>query len=167
VFKRKGDNFEVDVPITIVEAVTGGTVEVRRSAATQKIRVTAGTEGTAPVPAPSAGEGPARNSAGRGRRGDIHNRFRIPTSRESLTTEQKKQAVEELSKGEERQPACRTSWRGRAGRRDDDGEARPAISSADDQGVFMIFIGRRRGTPVMQSTDLCASYEAKGLISRN
>jgi len=92
VFKRKGDNFEVDVPITIVEAVTGGTVEVPTLGGTKKIRVPAGTKDGSVQRL--RGEGPAQLS-GRGR-GDIHYRFRIDVPK-SLTKEQK-QAVEELSK---------------------------------------------------------------------
>jgi molecular chaperone DnaJ len=92
VFKRRGDNFEVEVPITIVEAVTGGTVEVPTLGGTKKIRVPAGTrDGSLQR---LRGEGPAQLS-GRGR-GDIHYRFRIEVPK-SLTKEQK-QAVEELSK---------------------------------------------------------------------
>jgi molecular chaperone DnaJ len=92
VFKRKGDNFEVEVPISIVEAVTGGTVEVPTLDGTKKIRVPAGTaDGNVQR---LRAEGPEKLS-GRGR-GDIHYRFRIEVPR-SLTKEQK-QAVEELSK---------------------------------------------------------------------
>jgi molecular chaperone DnaJ len=92
VFKRKGDNFEVDVPITIVEAVNGGTVEVPTLGGTKKIRVPAGTKDGAVQRL--RGEGPAQLS-GRGR-GDIHYRFRIEVPK-SLTKEQK-QALDELSK---------------------------------------------------------------------
>jgi molecular chaperone DnaJ len=92
VFKRRGDNLEVEVPITIVEAVTGGTVEVPTLGGTKKIRVPAGTrDGSVQR---LRGEGPAQLS-GRGR-GDIHYRFRIEVPK-SLTEEQQ-QAVEELSK---------------------------------------------------------------------
>lgn len=92
VFRRKGDNLEVDVPITIVEAVTGGTVEVPTLGGTKKIRVPAGTaDGSVQR---LRGEGPEKLS-GRGR-GDIHYRLRIEVPR-SLTEEQQ-QAVEELSK---------------------------------------------------------------------
>jgi molecular chaperone DnaJ len=92
VYKRKGDNVEVDVPITIVEAVTGGTVEVPTLNGTKKIRVPAGTrDGSVQR---LRGEGPPKLS-GKGR-GDIHYRFHIEIPK-SLTKEQK-QAVEELSK---------------------------------------------------------------------
>ena len=92
IFKRKGDNVEVDVPITIVEAVTGGTVEVPTLDGTKKIRVPAGTKDGSVQRL--RGEGPEKLS-GRGR-GDIHYRFRIevPTS----LTEEQQEAVEQLSK---------------------------------------------------------------------
>ena len=92
VFKRKGDNLEVEVPLTIAEAVTGATVEVPTLDGTKKIRVPAGTsDGSVQR---LRGEGPAKLS-GRGR-GDIHYRFRIDVPK-SLTKEQR-EAVEELSK---------------------------------------------------------------------
>jgi molecular chaperone DnaJ len=92
VYKRKGDNVEVDVPITIVEAVTGATVEVPTLGGTKKIRVPAGTQDGSVQRL--RGEGPAKLS-GKGR-GDIHYRFHIEIPK-SLTKEQK-QAVEQLSK---------------------------------------------------------------------
>jgi molecular chaperone DnaJ len=91
IYKRKGDNVEVDVPLTIVEAVTGGTVEVPTLGGTKKIRVPAGTQDGSVQRL--RGEGPEKLS-GKGR-GDIHYRFRIEIPK-SLTKEQK-QAVEQLS----------------------------------------------------------------------
>ena len=92
VFKRRGDNVEVELPITIVEAVTGGTVEVPTLSGTKKIRIPAGTrDGSVQR---LRDEGPPKLS-GKGR-GDIHYRFRIEVPK-SLTREQK-QAIEELSK---------------------------------------------------------------------
>jgi molecular chaperone DnaJ len=92
IFKRKGDNLEVEVPLTIAEAVTGATVEVPTIGGTKKIRVPAGTsDGSVQR---LRGEGPEKLS-GRGR-GDIHYRFRIDVPK-SLTEEQS-QAIEELSK---------------------------------------------------------------------
>jgi molecular chaperone DnaJ len=92
IYKRKGDNIEVDVPLTIVEAVTGGTVEVPTLGGTKKIRVPAGTEDGSVQRL--RGEGPEKLS-GKGR-GDIHYRLHIEIPK-SLTKEQK-QAVEQLSK---------------------------------------------------------------------
>ena len=91
VFRRRGDNLEVDVPITIVEAIRGATVEVPTLSGTKRIRVPAGTQhGTVQR---LRGEGPPRLS-GKGR-GDIHYRFVIDVPR-SLTGKQK-QAVDELA----------------------------------------------------------------------
>jgi molecular chaperone DnaJ len=92
IYKRKGDNVEVDVPITIVEAVTGGTVEVPTLGGTKKIRVPAGTQDGSVQRL--RGEGPPKLS-GRGR-GDIHYRFQIEIPK--LLTKEQKQAIEQLSK---------------------------------------------------------------------
>jgi molecular chaperone DnaJ len=91
VFKRKGDDLEVEVPITIVEAVKGGTVEVPTLDGTKRIRVPAGT--TDGALQRLRGEGPKKLS-GRGR-GDIHYRFRIEIPK-SLTREQR-EAIEKLA----------------------------------------------------------------------
>jgi molecular chaperone DnaJ len=91
VFRRKGDNLEVDVPITIVEAIRGATVEVPTLSGTKRIRVPAGTQhGTVQR---LRGEGPPK-LGGRGR-GDIHYRLQIDVPR-SLTGEQR-EAVEGLA----------------------------------------------------------------------
>jgi molecular chaperone DnaJ len=92
IFKRKDDNLEVEVPITIAEAISGGTVEVPTLNGTKRIRVPSGT-GDGSVQR-LRGEGPPKLS-GKGR-GDIHYRFRIEVPK-SLTKEQE-QAVEQLSK---------------------------------------------------------------------
>jgi molecular chaperone DnaJ len=91
VFKRKGDHLEVDVPITIPEAIRGATVEVPTLNGAKRIRVPAGTQhGTVQR---LRGEGPPK-LGGRGR-GDIHYRFTIDVPR-SLTKKQK-EAVDELA----------------------------------------------------------------------
>ena len=92
IFKRKGDHVEVEVPITITEAISGGTVEVPTLNGTKRIRIPSGTKDGSVQRL--RGEGPPKLS-GKGR-GDIHYRFRIDVPK-SLTKEQK-QAVEELSK---------------------------------------------------------------------
>jgi molecular chaperone DnaJ len=91
VFKRKGDNLEVEVPITIVEAVRGGTVEVPTLSGTKRIRIPEGTKDGSVQRL--RGEGPPKLS-GKGR-GDIHYRFRIEIP-ENLTEEQRA-AVEKLA----------------------------------------------------------------------
>jgi molecular chaperone DnaJ len=84
IFKRKGDHLEVEVPLSVVEAVRGGTVEVPTLDGTKKIRVPAGTsEGNVQR---LRGEGPAKLSGGG--RGDIHYRFKIEIPK-SLTNEQR------------------------------------------------------------------------------
>jgi molecular chaperone DnaJ len=91
VFSRKGDNLEVEVPITIVEALRGATIEVPTLAATKRIRVPPGTEhGTVQR---LRGEGSPK-LGGRGR-GDIHYRLSIDVPR-SLSREQQ-EAVDELA----------------------------------------------------------------------
>jgi molecular chaperone DnaJ len=92
VFKRKGDDLEVEVPLTVAEAVGGATVEVPTLHGSKRLRVPAGTQhGTVQR---LRGEGPQR-SGNRGR-GDIRYRFVIemPTS---LSSEQR-EAVEHLSR---------------------------------------------------------------------
>jgi molecular chaperone DnaJ len=82
----------VDVPITIVEAIRGATVEVPTLAgAAKRIRVPAGTQhGTVQR---LRGEGPPKLN-GKGR-GDIHYRLVIDVPR-SLNSKQK-EAVDELA----------------------------------------------------------------------
>ncbi|HEV7363570.1 MAG TPA: molecular chaperone DnaJ [Solirubrobacteraceae bacterium] len=92
IFKRKGENVEVEVPITIPEAIRGATVEVPTLSGSKKLRVPAGTKhGTVQR---LRGEGPPRLN-GKGR-GDIHYRFVIDVPA-SLSKEEE-QAVDELSK---------------------------------------------------------------------
>jgi molecular chaperone DnaJ len=91
IFKRKGDNLEVDVPITIVEAIKGATVEVPTLAGSKRIRVPAGTQhGTVQR---LRGEGPPR-LGGKGR-GDIHYRLNVEVPRK-LSKEQE-EVVDELA----------------------------------------------------------------------
>ena len=93
VFKAKGDNFEVEVPITVAEALGGAEVEVPTLHGTKKLRVAPGTRhGTLQR---LRGEGPPTLSGG-SRRGDLHYRFVIEMPKD-LTAEQKA-AVEQLSK---------------------------------------------------------------------
>jgi molecular chaperone DnaJ len=91
IFKRKGENLEVDVPITIVEAIKGATVEVPTLAGSKRIRVPAGTQhGTVQR---LRGEGPPR-LGGKGR-GDIHYRLNVEVPR-TLSKEQE-EVVDELA----------------------------------------------------------------------
>ena len=91
VFTRKGDNFEVEVPITVAEALAGAEVEVPTLHGTKKLRVPGGTKhGTVQR---LRGEGPPA-LAGNGR-GDIHYRFVIDVP--SDLTDEQREAVEALS----------------------------------------------------------------------
>jgi molecular chaperone DnaJ len=91
IFERKGDNLEVEVPITIPEAIRGATIEVPTLAASKRIRVPPGTQhGTVQR---LRGEGPPQLS-GRGR-GDIRYRLVVDVPR-SLSREQA-EVVDELA----------------------------------------------------------------------
>ncbi len=91
VFKRIGDNLEVEVPLTIPEAIRGGVVEVPTLTGSKRLRVPRGTKhGTVQR---IRAEGPPKLN-GKGR-GDIHYRFVIDVP-SSLSPEQT-EAVDKLS----------------------------------------------------------------------
>jgi molecular chaperone DnaJ len=90
-FKRRGDHIEVEVPVTIPEAIRGATIEVPTLNGSKRIRVPPGTQhGTVQR---LRGEGPPR-LGGKGR-GDIHYRLAIDVPR-SLSKEQR-EVVDELA----------------------------------------------------------------------
>ncbi|MGA9877074.1 MAG: molecular chaperone DnaJ [Solirubrobacteraceae bacterium] len=91
-FKRKGDNLEVEVPLTIPEALLGAEVRVPTLDGSKTLRVKAGTHHGAVQRL--RGEGPPK--LGGKDRGDIHYRFTIDVP-EQLTDEQRA-AADELSK---------------------------------------------------------------------
>jgi len=91
-FKRKGDNLEVEVPLTIPEALLGAEVRVPTLDGSKTLRVKPGTHHGALQRL--RGEGPPK-LGGKGR-GDIHYRFTIDVP-EQLTDEQRA-AADELSK---------------------------------------------------------------------
>jgi molecular chaperone DnaJ len=92
VFKRlDGNNLEVTVPITIVEALQGATIEVPTLSGTKKIKVPAGTKhGTIQR---LRGEGPPKPH-GKGR-GDIRYRLEIDVPKE--LSDKQREAVEKLA----------------------------------------------------------------------
>ncbi len=91
VFKRVGENLEVEVPLTIPEAVRGAVVEVPTLNGSKKLRVPHGTKhGTIQR---LRGEGPPQLN-GKGK-GDIHYRFVIDVP-SSLSSEQSA-AIDRLS----------------------------------------------------------------------
>ena len=92
VFRRKGDHVEVEVPITVAEALVGADVEVPTLNGTKKLRVPPGTRhGTVQR---LRGEGPA--APGGSGHGDLHYRFVIDMPKD-LSDEQRR-AVDQLSK---------------------------------------------------------------------
>lgn len=101
VFKHLGDRVEVEVPLTVPEALLGATVEVPTLRGSKKLRVAPGTRhGTVQR---LRGEGAPR-LGGRGR-GDIHYRFVIDVPRD-LTSDQRR-AVDELAKTMNGNPRAR------------------------------------------------------------
>ena len=91
IFARKGDNLEVEVPITIPEAIRGATIEVPTLTATKRIRVPPGTQhGTVQR---LRGEGPPK-LGGRGR-GDV--RYRLLIDVPSSLSREQAEAVDELA----------------------------------------------------------------------
>jgi molecular chaperone DnaJ len=98
VFKRRGDNLEVDVPLTIPEALAGAEVKVPTLSGSKTLRVRPGTtHGTVQR---LRGEGPPRlageTKGAPAARGDIHYRFLLDVPGE-LTAEQAA-AVQALAK---------------------------------------------------------------------
>jgi molecular chaperone DnaJ len=94
VFKRKGQNLEVEVPLSIPEALRGAEVQVPTLSGTKTLRVRPGTtHGTVQR---LRGEGPPKLGGGTPPRGDIHYRFVIDVP-QKLDAEQER-AVEALSK---------------------------------------------------------------------
>jgi molecular chaperone DnaJ len=92
VFARKGEHVEVEVPLTIPEALRGAEIEVPTLDGRKTLRVPAGTR-------PGSvqrlrGEGPRR--LGKAGRGDIHYRFVLDLP-DKLTSEQEA-AVDDLAK---------------------------------------------------------------------
>jgi molecular chaperone DnaJ len=95
IFRRKGDNFEIEVPLTIPEALRGAEVQVPTLNGAKTLRVAPGTaHGTVQR---LRGEGPPKlNSGSPPQRGDLHYRFVIDVPKELSSDQQS--AVEQLSK---------------------------------------------------------------------
>jgi molecular chaperone DnaJ len=101
VFKRVGDNLEVEVPLTIPEALLGAIIEVPTLSGTKRLKVARGTKsGTVQR---LRGEGPPR-LGGKGR-GDIRYRFVLDVPA-SLTDEQAA-AVDRLARVLDTDPRAR------------------------------------------------------------
>jgi molecular chaperone DnaJ len=110
IFKRRDDgNLEVEVPITLAEAIGGANIEVPTLKATKRIRIAPGTQhGTVHR---IRGEGPPRTS-GPGR-GDIHYRLQIQIPTE--LDRKQREALDELSRSSDgsdpREPILRDARR--------------------------------------------------------
>ncbi len=109
VFKRNGENLEVEVPLTIPEALQGAVIEVPTLNGSKRLRVPPGPS-TAPSSACAAR---ARQRLGGKGRGDIHYRFVIDVPA-SLSPEQS-EAVDRLSQVMNGDPRARlfAGWRRR------------------------------------------------------
>ena len=109
VFSRKGDNLEVEVPLTIPEAIRGAEVEVPTLDGRKKLRVPAGTKhGTVQR---LRGEGPPKLGRQGPRRHPLPLRHRRPGRR---STREQSEAVDKLSEvmnGNPRAQAVRMSPR--------------------------------------------------------
>ncbi|HUB37186.1 MAG TPA: molecular chaperone DnaJ [Solirubrobacteraceae bacterium] len=96
VFKRKGANLEVEVPLTIPEALRGAEVQVPTLNGVKTLRVKPGTRHGAVQRL--RGEGPPKlggGGAGGAKRGDIHYRFTIEVP--DTLTEEQRSAVDALA----------------------------------------------------------------------
>jgi molecular chaperone DnaJ len=130
VFRRKGDDLEVEVPLSIPEALRGADVQVPTLNGTKTLRVRAGTpHGTVQR---LRGEGPLKLGGGSGRagdreKGDIHYRFVIDVPKE-LNKEQAA-AVEALSRTMDADPRRQLFANGAT-----PSAGEPAPSSAEGSG---------------------------------
>ncbi len=107
VFTRKGDNFEVEVPLSIPEALRGAEVQVPTLDGTKTLRVAPGTKhGTVQR---LRGEGPPKPGSAKGgsapTRGDIRYRFVIDVP--DKLDEEQQAAVDAMSKAFNGDPRAR------------------------------------------------------------
>jgi molecular chaperone DnaJ len=112
-FTRKGENLEVEVPLSIPEALRGAEVQVPTLNGTKTLRVRPGTaHGTVQR---LRGEGPPKlgGASGSQQKGDIHYRFVIDVP-QKLSKEQES-AVEQLSKTLDGDPRAGLFANGAAG----------------------------------------------------
>ncbi len=163
VFKRlDGGNLEVTVPITVVEALRGATIEVPTLDGTKKIKVPAGTRhGTVQR---LRGEGPPK-PRGKGR-GEIRYRLEIELPKE--LSDDQSEAVEKLAetlngadpRAELLAKARDDRWRLVAS--DAPGANGSEISVDDERGVFMISVAAELAHMHPQTLRM---YETRGLIA--
>jgi molecular chaperone DnaJ len=115
VFKRKGDHLEVDVPITVPEALGGAEIEVPTLEGSKKLRIKPGTKHGSVQRIRSVGPPKLKGSG----RGDIHYRMSIDMP-DKLTKDQQ-EAVDQLAKTMNGNPRSRLF--AAAGRSQKDGES--------------------------------------------
>ena len=156
VFKPKGDNFEVEVPITVAEALGGrrgrgpDAATAPRSCASRRAPSTARSSGCAAKA--------RRTSSGSGR-GDLHYRFVIEMP--AKLTDEQKAAVEQLSKvmnGNPRERILRAAGAADGGRAP---HHRITARVDHDRGVFMISVAAELAEMHPQTLRM---YETRGLI---
>ena len=144
-FRRKGDNLEVDVPVTIPEAIRGATIEVPTLNGSKRIRVAPGTQhGTVQR---LRGEGPPK--LGNRGRGDIHYRLTVDVPK-SLSDEQR-EVVDELAAVMDQNP--------RAGFFGEEGHG--LMAGERERGVYMISVAAELAGMHPQTLRI---YESRGLI---
>ena len=154
VFKRKGDNLEVEVPLTIPEAIRGAEVEVPTLTGA---RSCASRPGPSTAPSSACAARARRSSAARAT-GDIHYRFVIDVPA-SLSDEQS-EAVEKLSQVMNGDPRARLFARLEAchgARR----TTTRVIGRRSERGVFMISVAAELAEMHPQTLRM---YETRGLI---
>ncbi len=149
VFRRKGDNFEVEVPITVTEAIRGADVEVPTLHGTKKLRVPGGTKsGTVQR---LRGEGPQALGGRGARRHPLPLRDRRAEGPLARAGGGAGRAVE----GDERRSA-----RLAAARREEGGDV-AVRRLTRQQGVFMISVAAELAEMHPQTLRM---YEQRGLI---
>lgn len=93
VFKRKGDNLEVKIPVTVVEALRGATIEVPTLSGNKQIKVPAGTKPGTVIRL--KGEGPAL-TRGSGH-GDLRYVIDVQVPDYKTLTKEQQDAVDDLA----------------------------------------------------------------------
>lgn len=93
VFERKGDNLEVKVPVTVVEAIRGATIEVPTLTGNKQIKVPAGTKPGTVIRL--KGEGPAL-AKGSGH-GDLRYRIEVEIPNGNELSKEQSDAVDDLA----------------------------------------------------------------------
>ena len=154
-FKPKGDNFEVEVPITVAEALAGAEVEVPTLHGTKKLRVAPGTKhGTVQR---LRGEGAPVLVRFRPRRPALSLRDRHAVDADRRAEGRRRAALE----GDERQPARADPAGGGSALDGVPPHHRITARVDHDRGVFMISVAAELAEMHPQTLRM---YETRGLI---